>query len=243
MTSFTNLLNFLCNSHSSQRIGLLFVNADMMWWVCSPYGWGWGKCDCGIQNRDTRSDHRLSARVMAGLKGVVGLWTKIKAKYIISFQLICLSYGWTMRENVRGQSTCSSCGVSLVASDSKIRKWILQLTCRGNRRSAVRWRLWAREWHPVLPPSSAVSSLQSSNGLKQAVGFRSCVRMNSNNKSVNSAAIKAEIKRHESLQRAISRLSKQLERVEDQQLRSGLQVYLHSVQGKLGVAALLWTYR
>lgn len=60
-----------------------------------------------------------------------------------------------------------------------------------------------------------------------------CVRMNSNSKSVNSAAIKAEIKRHESLQRAMSRLSKQFERVEDQQLCSGLKVYLHSVQGKL----------
>lgn len=60
-----------------------------------------------------------------------------------------------------------------------------------------------------------------------------CVRMNSNSKSVNSTAIKAEIKRHESLQSAINRLSKQFERVVDQQLRSGLKVYLHSIQGKL----------
>ncbi|CAJ1084417.1 arf-GAP with GTPase%2C ANK repeat and PH domain-containing protein 2 isoform X5 [Xyrichtys novacula] len=54
--------------------------------------------------------------------------------------------------------------------------------------------------------------------------------MNSNSKSVNSTAIKAEIKRHESLQSAINRLSKQFERVVDQQLRSGLKVYLHSIQ-------------
>ncbi|XP_069383575.1 arf-GAP with GTPase, ANK repeat and PH domain-containing protein 2 isoform X6 [Paralichthys olivaceus] len=54
--------------------------------------------------------------------------------------------------------------------------------------------------------------------------------MNSNSKSVNSTAIKLEIKRHESLQSAIIRLSKQFERVEDQQLRSGLKVYLHSIQ-------------
>lgn len=59
-----------------------------------------------------------------------------------------------------------------------------------------------------------------------------CVRMNNSNKSVNSAAIKGEIKRHESLQNTINRLSKQLERVPDQQLRSGLKVYLHSIQGK-----------
>uniref|UniRef100_A0A8D0DGF6 ArfGAP with GTPase domain, ankyrin repeat and PH domain 2 n=1 Tax=Sander lucioperca TaxID=283035 RepID=A0A8D0DGF6_SANLU len=54
--------------------------------------------------------------------------------------------------------------------------------------------------------------------------------MSSNSKSVNSTAIKAEIKRHESLQSAINRLSKQFERVADQQLRSGLKVYLHSIQ-------------
>uniref|UniRef100_A0A4W6C8F9 ArfGAP with GTPase domain, ankyrin repeat and PH domain 2 n=1 Tax=Lates calcarifer TaxID=8187 RepID=A0A4W6C8F9_LATCA len=54
--------------------------------------------------------------------------------------------------------------------------------------------------------------------------------VNSVHKSVNSAAIKAEIKRHESLQSAINRLSKQFERVADQQLRSGLKVYLHSIQ-------------
>lgn len=51
-------------------------------------------------------------------------------------------------------------------------------------------------------------------------------------KSVISTAIKAEIRRHESLQSSINRLSKQLERVADQQLRSGLKLYLHSIQGK-----------
>uniref|UniRef100_A0A3P8VK56 ArfGAP with GTPase domain, ankyrin repeat and PH domain 2 n=1 Tax=Cynoglossus semilaevis TaxID=244447 RepID=A0A3P8VK56_CYNSE len=56
------------------------------------------------------------------------------------------------------------------------------------------------------------------------------VRMNSQGKSVNSSAIKAEIKRHESLQSAIKRLSRQFERIPDQQLRSGLKVYLHSIQ-------------
>uniref|UniRef100_A0A3P8VQD2 ArfGAP with GTPase domain, ankyrin repeat and PH domain 2 n=1 Tax=Cynoglossus semilaevis TaxID=244447 RepID=A0A3P8VQD2_CYNSE len=54
--------------------------------------------------------------------------------------------------------------------------------------------------------------------------------MNSQGKSVNSSAIKAEIKRHESLQSAIKRLSRQFERIPDQQLRSGLKVYLHSIQ-------------
>uniref|UniRef100_A0A3B3DJW9 ArfGAP with GTPase domain, ankyrin repeat and PH domain 2 n=1 Tax=Oryzias melastigma TaxID=30732 RepID=A0A3B3DJW9_ORYME len=52
----------------------------------------------------------------------------------------------------------------------------------------------------------------------------------SSSKSVNSTAIKAEIKRHDSLQSAINRLAKQFERVEDQQLRSGLKVFLHSIQ-------------
>ncbi|XP_068453430.1 arf-GAP with GTPase, ANK repeat and PH domain-containing protein 2 isoform X3 [Clinocottus analis] len=54
--------------------------------------------------------------------------------------------------------------------------------------------------------------------------------MNGGGKSVNSCAIRAEIKRHASLQSAINRLSKQFERVTDQQLRSGLKVYLHSIQ-------------
>ncbi|KAM9856360.1 arf-GAP with GTPase, ANK repeat and PH domain-containing protein 2 isoform 2-T2 [Aulostomus maculatus] len=54
--------------------------------------------------------------------------------------------------------------------------------------------------------------------------------MNSNSKTVNSTAIKAEVKRHESLQRIITRLSKQLDRVADPQLRSGLKVYLHSIE-------------
>lgn len=54
--------------------------------------------------------------------------------------------------------------------------------------------------------------------------------MTSNVKSAASSAIKAEIKRYESLQNAINRLFKQFERVEDQKLRSGLKVYLHSIQ-------------
>lgn len=74
----------------------------------------------------------------------------------------------------------------------------------------------------------------SSNGLKHLCCFGSrpypCVRMTSNVKSAASSAIKAEIKRYESLQNAINRLFKQFERVEDQKLRSGLKVYLHSIQ-------------
>uniref|UniRef100_A0A8D3B840 ArfGAP with GTPase domain, ankyrin repeat and PH domain 2 n=1 Tax=Scophthalmus maximus TaxID=52904 RepID=A0A8D3B840_SCOMX len=54
--------------------------------------------------------------------------------------------------------------------------------------------------------------------------------MYSNSKSVNSTAIKAEIKRHESLKSMINRLCKQFERVQDQQLCAGLKVYLHSIQ-------------
>ena len=56
--------------------------------------------------------------------------------------------------------------------------------------------------------------------------------MNSFGKSALSNAIKAEVKRHQSLQNTINRLFKQFERVEDPQLRSGLKVYLHSIQGK-----------
>ena len=56
--------------------------------------------------------------------------------------------------------------------------------------------------------------------------------MNSTSKFVTSAAIKAEIKRHESLQSAVNRLAKQFERVADQQLRSGMKDYLHSIQGE-----------
>uniref|UniRef100_A0A3Q3WXA1 Uncharacterized protein n=1 Tax=Mola mola TaxID=94237 RepID=A0A3Q3WXA1_MOLML len=54
--------------------------------------------------------------------------------------------------------------------------------------------------------------------------------MNSTSKSVTSAAIKAEVKKYESLQSAVNRLGKQFERVADQQLRSGMKVYLHSIQ-------------
>lgn len=57
--------------------------------------------------------------------------------------------------------------------------------------------------------------------------------MNSQGKSATSAVIKAEVKRHETVQKTINRLSKQFERVEDPLLRSGLKVYLHSIQAAL----------
>lgn len=57
--------------------------------------------------------------------------------------------------------------------------------------------------------------------------------MSGNGKSLHSAApIKAEVKRYQALCGAIGRLSKQLERVSDPQLRSGLRVYLRSIEGK-----------
>uniref|UniRef100_A0A3P8ZMR6 ArfGAP with GTPase domain, ankyrin repeat and PH domain 2 n=1 Tax=Esox lucius TaxID=8010 RepID=A0A3P8ZMR6_ESOLU len=52
--------------------------------------------------------------------------------------------------------------------------------------------------------------------------------MNSNNKLAQSTAIRSEVKRHESVQNTINKLFKQLERVNDQQLRSGLKIYLHT---------------
>uniref|UniRef100_A0A8C7W1E6 ArfGAP with GTPase domain, ankyrin repeat and PH domain 2 n=1 Tax=Oncorhynchus mykiss TaxID=8022 RepID=A0A8C7W1E6_ONCMY len=55
-------------------------------------------------------------------------------------------------------------------------------------------------------------------------------KMNSSNKLAQSSAIRAEVKRHESVQNTINKLFKQFERVGDQQLRSGLKVYLHSIQ-------------
>lgn len=58
--------------------------------------------------------------------------------------------------------------------------------------------------------------------------------MSSGSKTVNLAApaVKAEVRRYESLQKALARLAKQVDRVEDEQVRSGLRVYLHSVEGK-----------
>lgn len=56
--------------------------------------------------------------------------------------------------------------------------------------------------------------------------------MNSTNKVVNSTAIRAEVRRHESLQKTINKFLKQLERVEDPQLKTGLKVFLHSIQGE-----------
>ncbi|XP_030624948.1 arf-GAP with GTPase, ANK repeat and PH domain-containing protein 2 [Chanos chanos] len=54
--------------------------------------------------------------------------------------------------------------------------------------------------------------------------------MNSTIKAAHSSAIRAEVKRHESIQNTLSKLYKQLERVENLQLRTGLKVYLHSIQ-------------
>ncbi|XP_061684286.1 arf-GAP with GTPase, ANK repeat and PH domain-containing protein 2 isoform X2 [Syngnathoides biaculeatus] len=54
--------------------------------------------------------------------------------------------------------------------------------------------------------------------------------MSGKSKLPNSAVIKAEVRRFESLYGAINRLSKQLERVADPQLRSGLKVYLRSIE-------------
>uniref|UniRef100_A0A671N334 Arf-GAP with GTPase, ANK repeat and PH domain-containing protein 1-like n=1 Tax=Sinocyclocheilus anshuiensis TaxID=1608454 RepID=A0A671N334_9TELE len=54
--------------------------------------------------------------------------------------------------------------------------------------------------------------------------------MNSTNKVTHSTAIRAEVRRHESLQNTINKFLKQLERVEDRQLRTGLKVFLHSIQ-------------
>uniref|UniRef100_A0A673M765 ArfGAP with GTPase domain, ankyrin repeat and PH domain 2 n=1 Tax=Sinocyclocheilus rhinocerous TaxID=307959 RepID=A0A673M765_9TELE len=54
--------------------------------------------------------------------------------------------------------------------------------------------------------------------------------MNSTNKVTHSTAIRAEVKRHASLQNTVNKFLKQLERVEDRQLRTGLKVFLHSIQ-------------
>lgn len=58
------------------------------------------------------------------------------------------------------------------------------------------------------------------------------LNMNSTNKVTHSIAIRAEVRRHESLQNTINKFLKQLERVEDKQLRTGLKVFLHSIQGE-----------
>ncbi|XP_065141369.1 arf-GAP with GTPase, ANK repeat and PH domain-containing protein 2 isoform X5 [Paramisgurnus dabryanus] len=54
--------------------------------------------------------------------------------------------------------------------------------------------------------------------------------MNNTIKVTNSTAIRAEVRRHESLQRTLNKFLKQLERVEDQQIKTGLKVFLHSIQ-------------
>lgn len=58
------------------------------------------------------------------------------------------------------------------------------------------------------------------------------MNMHNSTKAAHSSAIRAEVKRHDSLQKTLIKVLKQLERVEDQQLRSGLKLYVHSVQGK-----------
>ncbi|XP_041945101.1 arf-GAP with GTPase, ANK repeat and PH domain-containing protein 1-like isoform X4 [Alosa sapidissima] len=54
--------------------------------------------------------------------------------------------------------------------------------------------------------------------------------MNNPMKLAQSTAIRVEVKRHENLKNSFAKLFKQLDRIQDQQLRSGLTVYLHSVQ-------------
>lgn len=56
--------------------------------------------------------------------------------------------------------------------------------------------------------------------------------MHNSTKVAHSSAIRAEVKRHESLQNTFNKLLKHVERVDDQQLRTGLKVYIHGVQGK-----------
>ncbi|KAI4886159.1 hypothetical protein NFI96_019022 [Prochilodus magdalenae] len=56
------------------------------------------------------------------------------------------------------------------------------------------------------------------------------MNMNNSTKAAHSTAIRAEVKRHENLQKTLNKLLKQLERVENQELKTGLKVYIHSVQ-------------
>ena len=61
--------------------------------------------------------------------------------------------------------------------------------------------------------------------------------MNSSVKGAHSSAIRAEVRRHDGVKNNINKLHKQLERVTDQQLRTGLKLYLHSIQGEHSVVA------
>ncbi|XP_038871099.1 arf-GAP with GTPase, ANK repeat and PH domain-containing protein 1-like [Salvelinus namaycush] len=65
--------------------------------------------------------------------------------------------------------------------------------------------------------------------------------MNSSNKLSLSNAIRAEVRRHETVQNNFAKVFNQLERVDDQQLRSGLKVYLHSIQAACGNSQE-WTF-
>uniref|UniRef100_A0A8C8HD08 Small monomeric GTPase n=1 Tax=Oncorhynchus tshawytscha TaxID=74940 RepID=A0A8C8HD08_ONCTS len=65
--------------------------------------------------------------------------------------------------------------------------------------------------------------------------------MNSSNKLSLCNAIRAEVRRHETVQNNFAKVFNQLERVDDQQLRSGLKVYLHSIQAACGNSQE-WTF-
>lgn len=56
--------------------------------------------------------------------------------------------------------------------------------------------------------------------------------MNGSNKLALSNAIRTEVRRYEIVKNNFAKLFKQLESVDDLQLRSGLNVHLHSIQGK-----------
>lgn len=68
--------------------------------------------------------------------------------------------------------------------------------------------------------------------IRSSHGRCSTVSMNSSVKGAHSSAIRTEVRRHESVQNNFNKLLKQLERVPDQQLRTGLKLYLHSIQGE-----------
>lgn len=58
------------------------------------------------------------------------------------------------------------------------------------------------------------------------------MNMHNSTKAAHSSAIRAEVKRHDSVKNTLNKLLKQLERVSDQELRTGLKVYMLSLQGE-----------
>ncbi|TSL61197.1 hypothetical protein Baya_6468 [Bagarius yarrelli] len=56
--------------------------------------------------------------------------------------------------------------------------------------------------------------------------------MHNSTKLVHSSAIRAEVRRHDNIQKTLTKVLKQLERVDDQHLKTGLKVYIHSVQAE-----------